>query len=124
MSVIMGAISCRGNVRIFSSYWSDPDEPVSCAHYYIRLQRQLNSCQVVSIYQHEQQFDLTKPTDLIHLYVFCAKLRDSLQETLIPQLQQLGFPGRAHIERFRWRGADPVRKPSNKRTASSSISEV
>jgi hypothetical protein len=89
-----------------------------------QFQRQLNSSQRVWIYQHKQQFDLTKATDVIHLYVFCAKLRDSLQETLIPQLQEFVFPGETNVKRFRWRSADPVRKPSHKRTASSSISEV
>ncbi|KAF9440727.1 hypothetical protein P691DRAFT_73061 [Macrolepiota fuliginosa MF-IS2] len=90
-SIIMGAISCRGRVQIFSSYWTS-DESLLC------------------IYVHEQEFDLSDPIQVIRLYVFCSKLEKVLQGTLASELKTWNTPTEVTLQSRKWRSPDHSRK--------------
>jgi hypothetical protein len=77
--------------------------------------------QIIRVYEHEQQFDLTNPTEVIHLYVFCVKLERSLRKNIIPKLQHYMPPSEMKIQGLKWRSPDLI---SEKGTASDSTSNL
>jgi hypothetical protein len=78
--------------------------------------------QIIRIHEHEQQFDLTNPTEVIHLYVFCVKLERSLRKNIIPKLQKYEPPTEMKIHGLKWRSPDLI--PWEKGTASDSTSNL
>lgn len=99
-SIIMGAITSRGHVEIFSSYWMhDPS--------------------AICIYAHKQDFRLSDPAQLLHFYVFCAKLERDIQGTLAAELETWEFPSEAELESNKWRSPDRIIKRQRSETEES-----
>jgi uncharacterized membrane protein YgcG len=96
-SIIMGATSCRGLVRIYSSYWSLDPLPVVCIH------------------EHKQEFDLKNPINVIHMYLFLVKLERSFKKSVIPKLEQYVRPTEVQIKDHLWRSPDRIKQQRKKR---------
>ncbi|KAF8345047.1 hypothetical protein F5887DRAFT_885364 [Amanita rubescens] len=94
-SIIMGATACRGCVRIFSSYWNDDS--------------------VLHIYEHQQQFNLSDPIQVIRLYVFCSKLERHFQGVLASELKTWNAPTEIAFQSHKWRSPDHSRNDHSRK---------
>ncbi|KIJ98558.1 hypothetical protein K443DRAFT_103778, partial [Laccaria amethystina LaAM-08-1] len=82
-SIVMGAIASRGRVQILSSY-------------------RISENSSVFIYPHKQMFDLSEPSQLIHLYVFFSKLERDSRGTLTSELRTWELPTETSIKGNKW----------------------
>jgi len=89
-SIIMGAVACRGQVQIFSSFWTSDESSVR-------------------IYEHEQQFNLSDAIQVLRFYVFCSKLERHLQGLAL-ELETWNTPTEVTLQSRMWRSPDHTRK--------------
>ena len=61
---------------------------------------------MVCIYEHEQQFDLSDPIQILRLYVFCSRLEKHFQSTLVSELNTWNIPDMATLQSCMWRSPD------------------